>query len=76
MLNIISLDVGWVKHDTNRSTECLWWNVGAELGSNNTRVTVCSGDSAPDYSDLGSLSLGWGLVDVGNSLWTNKRCVE
>lgn len=64
----IPLDVGWVQHDSDRSTEGLWWQVLSEVGSDNTVVTVGSGDLTPDDSDLGTSDLLVASVDVGNLL--------
>lgn len=63
-----NLDVGWVQHDSNRSTEGLWWQVLLEVGSDNTVVTVGSGNLTPDNSDLGTSDLLGSSVDVSNSL--------
>ncbi|KAF7584943.1 hypothetical protein EJF18_11106 [Clavispora lusitaniae] len=63
-----NLDVGWVQHDSNRSTEGLWWQVLLEFGSDNTVVTVSSGHLTPDNSDLGASDLLGSSVDVSDSL--------
>ena len=39
-----------------------------EFGANDARVTVWPGDLAPDDSDLATLSLLGGTVDVGDAL--------
>lgn len=64
----LSLDVGWVQHDSHRGTEGLGRQVSLEVGSDNTVVTVGSGDLTPDDSDLGTSDFLLGSVDVGNSL--------
>lgn len=63
-----NLDVGWVQHDSNRSTEGLWWQVLLEVGSDNTVVTVGSGNLTPDNSDLGTSDFLGSSVDVSDSL--------
>lgn len=63
-----NLDVRWVQHDSNRSTESLWWQVLLEVGSNDTVVTVGSGNLTPDNSDLGTSDLLGSSVYVGDSL--------
>lgn len=62
------LDVGWVEHDSNRSTEGLWWEVLLEVSTDDTRVTVGSGNLAPHNSDLGASDLLAGTVDEGDTL--------
>lgn len=62
------LDVGWVEHDSDGSTESLSWQVVLELSSDQTVVTMNSGDLTPDTSDLGTSDFLGSLVDVCNSL--------
>ncbi|QBM90984.1 hypothetical protein METSCH_G00240 [Metschnikowia aff. pulcherrima] len=62
------LDVGWVQHDSDGSTERLRRQVLLEVGSHDTVVAVGSGDLAPDDSHLGASDLSLTSVDVGNSL--------
>lgn len=62
------LDVGGVQHDSDRSTKGLGRQVLLEVGSDNTVVTVSSGNLSPDDSDLGASDLLLGSVHVGNSL--------
>lgn len=62
------LDVGWVQHDSHGSTEGLWRQVLLEVGSDNTVVTVGSGDLTPDDSDLGTSDFLVASVNVGNLL--------
>lgn len=57
-----------VEHDTNRSTERLGGKRVGELGSNDARVTVGSGDFAPDDANLGSSDLLLRLVDIRDLL--------
>lgn len=63
-----NLNVGWVQHDSNRSTEGLWWQVLLEVGSHNTVGTVGSGNLTPDNSDLGTSDLLGSSVHVSDSL--------
>lgn len=63
-----NLDVGWVQHDSNRSTEGLWWQVLLEVGSHDTVRTVGSGNLTPDDSDLGTSHFLGSSVHVSNSL--------
>lgn len=63
-----NLDVGWVQHDSNRSTEGLRRQVLLEVGSDNTVATVGSGDLSPDDSDLGASDLLGSSVHVSDSL--------
>lgn len=67
-ISSFTLDVGWVQHDSDGSTESLGWQVLSEVGSHNTVVAVGSGDLTPDDSDLGTSLLLGASVDVGNSL--------
>lgn len=57
-----------VQHDANGSTERLSGKGRSELGSDNARVAVRSGNLAPDHSDLGSPDLLLAPVDVGDLL--------
>lgn len=61
------LDARRVEHDANTSGESLRRDVVCELGTNNTRVTVGTGDATPDDADLGTTDLLGGLVDVGDT---------
>lgn len=62
------LDVRWVQHHSDGSTEGLWRQVLLEVGSDNTVVTVGFGDLTPDDSDLGTSDLLGSSVHVGDSL--------
>lgn len=66
--DILCSDVAGVQHDTNCSTEGLGGDVGAELGTNQSRVAVGSCDLAPDNADLGAPSLGRSAVDICDAL--------
>lgn len=57
-----------VQHDTNGSTERLGGERGRELGADNARVAVWSGNLAPDHSDLSSPDLLLTSVDEGDLL--------
>ena len=35
-----NLDLRWVQHDADAMAHCLWWQIGGELGADDTRVTV------------------------------------
>lgn len=67
-LYIICLDVGWVQHNSDGSTESLSWQVLFEVSSNETVVTVSSGNFTPDDSDFRSSNFLRSSVDVGDSL--------
>lgn len=68
LIQSTSLDVGWVQEDSNRSTEGLGWQIVSEGGSNDTRVTVSSGDFAPHNSNLGTSDFLGSSVNVGDTL--------
>lgn len=57
-----------VQHDANRGAERLGGERAGELGADNARVTVRTGNLAPDDADLGAADLLLGLVDVGDLL--------
>lgn len=57
-----------VQHDTNGSTERLGGERGGELGADDARVAVGTGDLAPDNADLGAPDLLLAPVDKGDLL--------
>lgn len=62
------LNSGRVKENTDTLTEGLWWDVVGELGTNNTAVTVSTGDLTPHNTSVRSLDGSLGLVDVSYTL--------
>ena len=55
-------------YNTNSSTKSLWRNVGSKLGSNRSRSSVGSSDSAPDDSDARAINNSLCTVDKSNTL--------
>ena len=58
-------------HDAARSAKGLRGEVDAELGLDDARVAVGTGDAAPDDADARAVDLSLGLVDVGDALWVS-----
>lgn len=65
---LANLDAGGVEHDANAGCKSLRRDVVCELGTDNARVTVRTGDATPEDADLGTTKLLGGLVDVGDAL--------
>jgi hypothetical protein len=57
-----------VQHDADSGSHGTRGKVGAELGTDGSRVSVGSGEAAPDDTVVAALLLGAGSVDVGNAL--------
>ena len=75
LIQSTNLDVRWVQEDSNRSTEGLGWQIVSEGGSNDTRVTVSSGNLTPHNSNLRTPDFLGGSVDVGNTLTQVKLSI-
>ncbi len=63
-----NLYVAWVHEDPDSSSHGLGRQIGLELGSDNTTVTVRSDDLSPNATKVRSVLLHFGLVDVRHSL--------
>ena len=59
---------GWVKHDANRRAERSCGEGVGELGADDSRVAMRSGDLAPDHPDVGASLLLLCAVDIGDLL--------
>ena len=59
---------GWVKHDSESSTDSLRWEVGLEGGSNSAGVSMEVDNLSPDSSEFGVLDEVFGLGEVDHSL--------
>ena len=68
LIQLTNLNVRWVQEDSDRSTESLGWQVVSESSSDNTRVTVGSGDLTPHNSNLRTSNFLGSSVNVGNTL--------
>ena len=75
LIQLTNLNVRWVQEDSDRSTESLGWQIVSEGSSNNTRVTVSSGDLTPHNSNLRTSNFLGGSVDVGNTLTQVKLSI-
>lgn len=69
------LDVGRVEHDTDSGAESVRRKVLLELGTDDTVVTVGTGDLAPHNTDLRTVDLLAGLVNISDSLTKVKLSV-
>lgn len=73
---ILGLTGAGVQHYSDAGSKCLWWNVGSELWSNNTRITMRSGHLSPNDSNLATSLFCGCLVNVCNSLLLKKEALK
>lgn len=63
------LHTGWVKHDADLSSDCLWWQVSLESATDDTIGSVSSGNLSPVDAELVAVFVCRGtLGDKGDLL--------
>ena len=52
---LYALYTGWVQHNSDLTTDRLWWQVSSESASDNTIRSVCTTNFSPIYSEFVSI---------------------